>query len=77
MFLIKLNNLITNRIFKYFLELITTEDVKPVKAVASASLNSNEQPSSTTNSETVSLTQINIYIYIFNYLCKKKINKMV
>ncbi|XP_065370332.1 E3 SUMO-protein ligase PIAS2 isoform X3 [Calliphora vicina] len=38
------------------IELITTEDVKPVKAVASASLNSNEQPSSTTNSETVDLT---------------------
>ncbi|XP_023297984.2 E3 SUMO-protein ligase PIAS2 isoform X4 [Lucilia cuprina] len=38
------------------IELITTEDVKPVKAVASASLNTNEQPSSTTNSETVDLT---------------------
>ncbi|KAM7342150.1 E3 SUMO-protein ligase Su(var)2-10 isoform 3-T3 [Cochliomyia hominivorax] len=38
------------------IELITTEDIKPVKAAVSASVNTNEQPSSTTNSETVDLT---------------------
>uniref|UniRef100_A0A1I8P4X5 SP-RING-type domain-containing protein n=1 Tax=Stomoxys calcitrans TaxID=35570 RepID=A0A1I8P4X5_STOCA len=39
------------------IELITTEDVKPVKAApASVTITATEQPSSTTNSETVDLT---------------------
>ncbi|XP_037895774.1 E3 SUMO-protein ligase PIAS2 isoform X3 [Glossina fuscipes] len=39
------------------IELITTEDVKPIKAAAvSVTVTSNELPSSTTNSETVDLT---------------------
>ncbi|XP_075168680.1 E3 SUMO-protein ligase Su(var)2-10 isoform X2 [Haematobia irritans] len=39
------------------IELITTEDVKPVKASpASVTISATEQPSSTTNSETVDLT---------------------
>lgn len=46
----------------YISELITTEDVKPVKsAPAAITASASEQPSSTTNSETVK------FVFIINY----------